>query len=302
MGKFNDIHLIRRIDLFSLRLFLSVVEEGQIGRAAIRENIAPSTATKRIQDLEEIAGIGLLDRTAKGVVASAAGEVVARYARNIIDNIEGLRVEMSGFNDGGQGVLAIASMRSITEPFLTPHLSSFAQENPAVELIVNEVENGEIVPLVVRGDADIGIFVLEANLSLDGVDVMPYMNDRFVAVAPPGHPIGRLPEISFAQLLTENFIAIKGLMGIFQNAAKRADTRFEARFNVKSPDLALSLVRDGLGVTVLPEGLIEAERGSFAIVSLAEPWAKRKLEIATARGRALSPVAQRFIARLMAQQ
>jgi DNA-binding transcriptional LysR family regulator len=65
--------LVRRIDLFTLKLFLSTVEEGQIGRAAVREHIVASAATKRIQDLEELAGLRLLDRNPKGVVPSAAG-------------------------------------------------------------------------------------------------------------------------------------------------------------------------------------------------------------------------------------
>ena len=78
---FNRLHLIRQVDLFTLRLFLSAIEEQQIGRAAIRENIAASTATKRIQDLEEIAGVRLLERTPKGVSASPAGAVLARPGR-----------------------------------------------------------------------------------------------------------------------------------------------------------------------------------------------------------------------------
>ena len=60
--------LVRRVDLFSLKLFLTAIEEGQIGRAAAREYIAPSAATKRIQDLEDLAGVKLFDRNAKGVV------------------------------------------------------------------------------------------------------------------------------------------------------------------------------------------------------------------------------------------
>lgn len=44
---FNRLHLIRQVDLFTLRLFLSAVEEQQIGRAAIRENIAASDLDRR---------------------------------------------------------------------------------------------------------------------------------------------------------------------------------------------------------------------------------------------------------------
>lgn len=66
MSTFNRLHLIRQVDLLTLKLFLSAVEEQQIGLAAIRENVAASTATKRIQELEDVAGIKLLERGPKG--------------------------------------------------------------------------------------------------------------------------------------------------------------------------------------------------------------------------------------------
>ncbi|AJG22426.1 Transcriptional regulator [Cupriavidus basilensis] len=58
MTKFNRLHVIRQVDRLTLRPFLSAIEQQQIGRAAIRENVAASTAIKpaikRIRDLEDI--------------------------------------------------------------------------------------------------------------------------------------------------------------------------------------------------------------------------------------------------------
>lgn len=299
MGKFNQIHLIRRIDLFTLRLFLSVVEEGQIGRAAARQNIAPSTATKRIQDLEAIAGIELLDRSAKGVVPSAAGAVMLRYARSIVDSIEGLRAEIAAFNDGNEGKVTIASARSIIDPFLTGELSGFARDFPLVELDVHEVENSEIVEMVAHGDADIGVFAQEPRLDLEGLRTTPFREDRLVAIVPKSHTFADRGSISFAELMSENIIALKALMGAFVAAAKRAGVRFDPRFSVKSPGLAVNLVRDGFGVAILPEGLLSRENlENVSSIGLDEVWARRIIHIATARNRPLSPVAGHFLGRL----
>lgn len=92
--------LTRRVDLFTLRLFLTVVEEGQIRKAAVRENIAPSAATKRIQDLEEIAGLPLFERQPAGVVPNAAGVVLARYIRELFGNLEEMRRELGNTRTG----------------------------------------------------------------------------------------------------------------------------------------------------------------------------------------------------------
>jgi len=299
MGTFNQAHLIRRIDVFTLRLFLSVVEEGQIGRAAARENIAASTATKRIQDLEEIAGIALLDRGAKGVVPSAAGAVMVRHARSIVDSIERLRVEIAAFNDGREGKVTVSSARSIIDPFLTGEFSGFSREYPLVELDVHEVDNSEILEMVARGDADIGVFAKEPRLAIDELRTIPFREDRLVAVVPRSHGFAGRDHVSFSDLMAENIIALKALMGAFATAAKRAGIRFNPHFNVKSPELAVNLVRDGFGVAILPEGLLGPENlDNVASVGLDEVWARRIIHIAVSRSRPLSPAAQRFLDRL----
>src|SRR5690554_6319511 len=80
--------LVRRMDLFTLRLFMIVVEEGQLARAASREHIVPSAVTKRIRELEELLGVRLFFRTPTGTTLTAAGEVVARHVERIFHRIE----------------------------------------------------------------------------------------------------------------------------------------------------------------------------------------------------------------------
>ncbi|MBR8103529.1 LysR family transcriptional regulator, partial [Burkholderia multivorans] len=204
MSTFNRLHLIRQVDLFTLKLFLSAVEEQQIGLAAIRENVAASTATKRIQDLEDIAGIKLLERSPKGVAPSPAGEVLVRYIRRIFDDLDDMRSEISSFTDGMRGELSVASARSIIVPFLAREIGEFQREYPLVDLVVNELENAEIVQAVARGDADVGVFAAAHELDLGGVDVTPYREDRLIAVVPLGHPLTARASLTTEDLLSEN--------------------------------------------------------------------------------------------------
>lgn len=282
---FNRLRFIRQVDLFSLKLFLSAVEEQQIGRAAIRENIAASTATKRIQDLEEIAGVPLFERSPKGVVPSPAGAVLARYLRTIFSQIEDMRAEITGFDEGVRGEIVIASARSIIAPFLAHEIGEFRREFPGIELVIREMENAEIVPGVVQGEADIGVFAAAPGLDLNGADVTPYRNDRLVAVIPKGHPLEGRPSVTFADLAPENLVPVKAMLGAFETAAKRIGCEYQPKFSVRSAEVAISLVEAGLGVTVQPECLVGKEFERVATVELAESWANRVISIATAHGR-----------------
>ncbi|GHB73368.1 transcriptional regulator [Streptomyces viridiviolaceus] len=300
MGTFNRLHLIRQVDLFTLRLFLSAIEERQIGRAAIRENIAASTATKRIQVLEDIAGIQLLERGPKGVVPSPAGAVLARYVRTIFDSLEDMRSEIASFTEGVRGDLTIASARTIFVPFLARELGEFSREYPLVNLAVHDVENAEIVRQVAHGEADIGVFAAAYELDLDGVDVTPYRRDRMVAVVPQDHLLSERASVTFQDLLPENLIAADAMLGAFRAAARRLEQEFEPSYHVRSAGVAISLVQAGLGVTVQPECLITPEvLSSVTMLELAEPWAVRKIHVATAHGRTPSPAARAFLNQLL---
>lgn len=293
MGTFNRLHLIRQVDLFTLRLFLSAVEERQIGLAAIKENVAASTATKRIHDLEQVAGIALLERTAKGVVPTPAGEVLARHVRTIFASLEDIRAEISAFTEGVRGDLTIASAPSIIAPFLAHEIGEFHRQYPQVRLIVSEVENLDIIHQVSRGDAEIGVFAAAPDLELDGIDVTPYRRDRIVAVLPREHALAGRDSVTFAELRTENLIAVGPMVKAFQAAARRMGEDFEPGYSVRSGPVALSLVQAGLGVTAQPECLVGREfLDRVAVVPLDEPWAERKIHIASVRGRAFSPPGQ----------
>ncbi|WP_322050145.1 LysR family transcriptional regulator [Paraburkholderia bannensis] len=300
MSTFNRLHLIRQVDLFTLKLFVSAVEEQQIGLAAIRENIAASTATKRIQDLEDIAGIKLLERGPKGVVPSPAGAVLVRYIRRIFENLDDMRAEVASFTEGMRGELAIASARTIIVPFVARELGDFKREYPLVDLVVHELENADIVQAVARGEADVGVFAASHELDLGGVDVTPYRTDRLIAVVPNGHHLSTRASVSFADLLPEHVIAVNAMQSALRVAARRLGDEFEPPYTVSSAGVAVSLVEAGLGVTIQPECLVSHELfGRVTVLELAEPWAVRHIHIATARGRELNPLASALIRQLL---
>ncbi|SIT41750.1 LysR family transcriptional regulator [Paraburkholderia piptadeniae] len=302
MGTFNRLHLIRQVDLLTLKLFVSAVEEQQIGLAAIRENIAASTATKRIQDLEDIAGVKLLERGPKGVAPSQAGTVLLRYVRRIFDNLDDMRAEIASFTEGIRGELTVASARSIIVPFIARELGEFKREYPLVEFVVREVENAGIVQAVARGEADIGVFAVTHELDLSGVDVTPYRTDRLVAVVPQGHQLSKQSSVSFADLLNENLIVVHAMRGAVRVASRRLGIEFEPRHNVSSAGVAVSLVEAGFGVTIQPECLVSHELFSrVSVVELAEPWAVRRIHIAMPRGREQNPIARALVHQLLDQ-
>ncbi|WP_163020434.1 LysR family transcriptional regulator, partial [Pseudomonas viridiflava] len=95
--------LIRRLDLVTLQLFVAVHEEGTLTRAASREAIAISAASKRLVELEVVLGIPLFPRTAKGMTLTAAGETLLHHARRMLTEVEKVGIELGEHVQGVRG-------------------------------------------------------------------------------------------------------------------------------------------------------------------------------------------------------
>jgi DNA-binding transcriptional LysR family regulator len=294
--------LTRRVDLFTLRLFLTVVEERQIRRAATRENIAPSAATKRIQDLEDIAGVQLLERIPNGVVPSAAGDVLARYLRQMFEHFEDMRRELSEFSEGVRGHVTIASTGASVVQYLAREFGDFARNYPFVELELKQEPNTNLVRAVMSGDADLCVYVVSTDVDDASLDTQPYRTDRFVAVVPRGHLLAEQRTVRTADLIREPFIAQPAnttLMFKVNEAARALGETIHASFTVSGADVALSLVQSGLGVTVLPECMVPIDGGErSAVLRIQEPWAVRVLRVGTRKGKATTSATRALIDQL----
>ena len=84
-----------RFDWTDLRVFLHACDTGSMTEAASCSNLTLAAVSSRIRGLEESIGILLLRRHARGVVATAAGEALARHARLLFHQLDALRRDVA---------------------------------------------------------------------------------------------------------------------------------------------------------------------------------------------------------------
>lgn len=288
-----------QVDIFSLRLFLSAVEERQIGLAAAREHIAASTATKRIQALETMIGLPLLDRTRTGVVPTEAGAVLARYARKMLADLDDLRSEMVALTVGLQDRLVVAAAHSVIIDLLAPAVGLFLNERPFVELSLSEVDNKEVVRQLEAGECDIGVFASVGEPKCAAADLVLLGSEPLVAVLPRDHPLADAGSVRFRELAAEGLIATQTTAAIYrEHGAQPGDLRHV----VRTGEVALGMVRAGLGATVVPRRMAgQAADSEMLLRTLDEEWAVRRINAATAPRKAGTPTIAAFVACLMRQ-
>ncbi|MFV8752780.1 LysR family transcriptional regulator [Nannocystaceae bacterium ST9] len=79
------------MSLVQLESFVAVAEEAHVGRAARRLHLSQPPLTRRIQQLEDELGVGLFERTPRGMKLSPAGAALLPEARAILDRVAQVR-------------------------------------------------------------------------------------------------------------------------------------------------------------------------------------------------------------------
>lgn len=280
-------------DWVTLRLFLACLDAGSVTRAADRCGIAVSAATRRLHLLEGDLGVVLLDRSSRGVRATAAGEALAVHARGLLDRVSLLADDMRAFAAGGRGSVRLhATASAITGQRLAESLAAFGARQPGIRVELTEATALTVLRALVDGQADIGI-VSRAGVMPEGLVARPWRSDRLVVAIPATHRFAAREALRYAEVLEEPMIGVLAggsLALLLEGEAERLGRAPRWRFRVQGTDAARHLIAAGHGLGVMPEGVVLPHAAAFGLrgVPLAEGWAERQSSIVLRDGAALS--------------
>lgn len=273
-----------QFDLVTLRLFIAVVEEGSIARAALRENIVASAISKRVADLEQALGVALLQRHRRGVVTTAPGSALLRHARSVMRDLGQLEGELAEHSEGLKGQVRLFANSTAILRFLPQQLVSFLSHHPLVQIEIEE----SISPLILKAVADrigeIGIF--GGGVPSPDLHILPYREDRLSVIVPKRHKLAGRRSIRFEDVVDQDFVGLQtgsSIDALTGRAAGELGRSLKLRVRMTGFDPLCRMVEAGLGVGVVPESIAIHYARTLAITKLAldEPWSRRSLKLAS---------------------
>jgi DNA-binding transcriptional LysR family regulator len=284
-----------RPDFTSLALFIRVAEAKSITKAAAASHIALAAASRRIAQLEDQFGVTLLHRTARGVELTPAGEALLFHARQMMEQVDQMRAEISDYTMGAKGVVRMQANASALAQYLPEDLAAFAARHPAIKVALGEERSSAIVAALLAGTTDVGI-VMEGAEGADALQLLDYRADTLVAVVPLKHPV-RAKSLAFDKLLDHDFVGLESntvISRLCAHQATLAGKPLRLRVQVKSFDVVARMIQAGLGIGVLPEAAVRTYARSMGLraIRITDPWATRKMYVAV-RQYALLPAAAR---------
>jgi DNA-binding transcriptional LysR family regulator len=287
-----------RLDPVSLRLFVTVVEEGSIAAAAEREHIAAAAVSKRMAELEDLLKTRLLTRSNKGVEATAAGSALRNMARAALHELENIQVSMKEFASGVRGrVRVYANISNITQ-FLPASIKSFLAKHPDVQIHLEEKISVQMPRQLLENEADVCVFT--EGVPTPGLEVFPYRSDRLVVITPERHPLARRKAVTIAETLDYDYVGLHTgslIITWAMRAAAQVNRTLRIRVQVTSYDALCIMVSHELGIGLLPEAVVAPflKPLKLHMVRLNESWAERRFVIGVRSYAGLPAAAKLFV-------
>lgn len=251
----------------NIEIFLSICENGNsITKAAEALFISQPTVTMNLRDMEKELGVLLFDRIGRKLYLTDAGRKFKDYALRI----HGLQTDMEKtFRswDREETIFIGASM-TVGSCYLSEYMKAFRQICPDVRTRTIVAPSSNLEQMILKNRIDFA--VVEMPMHSQAVRFDSYMEKDLVVLAPPSF---EKENISLSEFVRQPLVLRNtgsGTREIFDAVMSGKNIRVEPVMESVSAMALLDAVRNGLGFSVLPEGIAEplVRRGEAKIISV----------------------------------
>ena len=192
--------------LEKLRLFLVILEEGSLRRAAERLHISQSAITRQIQLLEHDLGGRVLERTSAGVRPTSGGHALAEKAKGLVADYDSTMAEVRRLVRGESERLRIGYVASAVQEYLAPALATMRRVYPRVKVKMLDQTPGEMITALRRGEIDLALTHHGADLLSRDFYTHKLASVPSLVALPIDHPLASRKQISISELKNESFV------------------------------------------------------------------------------------------------
>lgn len=277
------------LNLGYLATFRLVIQRGSFSAAADVLGISQPAVSLQIRQLEQFLQTRLVERTGRGIKATAAGQALLVHGERIELAVDDAIRSVSEFNHEVSGTITLGTGATACIHLLPPLLQQLRGDYPLLSVGVTTGNTLDIVRAIEENRLDMGLVTLP--VSGRALDVMPVMDEEFVFI------VAREQQRVFNDL-TPDVLQAQALIAFESGSGTRAliDGWFAASGYTIAPVMQLGsieaikrMVRAGLGYSIVPRMAVEqaADREGLVVGSLA-PVLMRQLAVVMRQDKILS--------------
>lgn len=279
------------MDIKKFEAFVKVVESGSLSKAAVELGSTQSGISYTINVLEEEFGFPLLQRDWSGVKLTTNGERVMPAIRGILNCNEQLTQIVASIHGLSTGTVRVGTFTSVAVNWLPDMMKEFQEKYPNVEIVLMNGDYHDVEQWVSEGMVDLGFIPMPSTLDCECIKLR---EDRLLAILPRNHRLAELPCFPVEELKNEPYISL--LKNSDQDALRiceAAGVKRNIKFTTKDDYALIAMVEKGLGISIIPELLIQKFSNDIVVKELSIP-AFRTIGLAIPAVSRVSPSTSRF--------
>lgn len=293
---------MKNVTLRQLKVFAAVARELSFSKAARELHLTQPAVSMQIRQLEEAAGMPLLERLGRGTALTEAGRELFESATGVDDLLRRTGETFDALRGMKAGTLRLGTV-STAKYFAPSLLAGFTRDYPGVAVRFSVANREETIRQLAQNEIDLAIM----GRPPPGLDTTaaPFARHPLVIVAAPSHPFAGKQRIPLKRLNGEPFIIREpgsGTRASMERVFRERGVGYRASMEVSSNETIKQAVIAGLGIAFISLHTVglELRTRSLALLDVAGLPVMRDWFVVHLKNKRLSPVAAAFRENLLA--
>ena len=283
-----------KIDTLGMQAFIAIADHGTFQKAADALHITQTALTRRLQNIEALLGVKLVERTTRSVAVTRIGRDFLPQCRRLVSDLATALTEIRETGKALRGDVTMACVPTAGVQYLPHIIRAYSARHPDNRITILDHSSSGVAGAVLRREAEFGI-----NLAQPGhpeLVTLPLIKDRFVLICRDDHPLASGKTLTWKRLQAHRLIVAgsdSSNRPLLDLALRPAPLALRAHYEVQRSSTAVGLVAAGVAAAVVPR--LAIQRGTYPmirILALIDPVISRDLVLITRRNSHLSPAAQ----------
>lgn len=246
------------LNLERLRCLHAVAAHGTVHAAAADLHITTSAVSQQLAKLEREVGQRLLEKNGRGVRLTDAARLLAEHADRILSDVAQAEAELEAHRGSVAGELTVSAFATAARGLLPRALRELRDRYPQLTISLTELEPTDTIPLVSRGEIDVGVGQDWFNAPMaipDGLARATLFEDVADIMLPADHPLSSADVIDLDDVAAGPWIATRpGTVchDWLLHTMRSRGTEPQLAHTVAEYPTQVALIAAGLGVAVIP--------------------------------------------------
>jgi LysR family transcriptional regulator for metE and metH len=256
------------LEVRDLRMVSAVAAEGSLTQAGTRLNVTQPALSRHLAALERRVGAPLFARTGLRMQPTAAGELLLRHARELLDRVAQTETELRDLQRAPRRALRIGTDCYTGYHWLPGVVARYNTRHPEIEIEIAFDAAGDPVRRLRTGDVDVAL-VTDGGQER-GLATRRLFSDEYIAVVAPGHRLSARAFIDAADLIGERVMLMSdpASSNVMNQFIKPAGVRPKQVADVQLVGAVAALAEAGFGVGMVPSWTIAPEVRSGRLIAL----------------------------------